>query len=92
MARDHARNYTSLTDTTGRRRRAGVEGTLSRGVRAMGLRRSRYVGLAKTHLQHLVTAAAINLMRLAAWLSDAPAAQTRRSAFTRLMSGPAAPA
>ena len=75
-----------------RRRRAGVEGTLSRGVRAMGLRRSRYVGLAKTHLQHLVTAAAINLMRLAAWLSDAPAAQTRRSAFARLMSGPAAPA
>lgn len=42
-------------------RRAGIEGTLSQGVRAHGLRRARYVGLAKTHLQHLMTAAAINL-------------------------------
>ena len=49
-----------------RRRRAGIEGTLSRGLRAMGLRRARHIGLAKTRLQHLVTAAAINLMRLAA--------------------------
>ena len=75
-----------------RRRRAGVEGTLSRGVRAMGLRRSRYVGLAKTRLQHLVTAAAINLMRLAAWVGNTPRSQTRRSAFARLMNSPAAPA
>jgi transposase len=29
------------------RRRAGVEGTLSQGVRAFGMRRSRYIGLAK---------------------------------------------
>ena len=40
------------------KRRAGVEGTLSQGVRAFGLRRSRYWGLAKTHLQHIATAAA----------------------------------
>src|SRR4029450_12258724 len=40
--------------------RAGIEGTLSQGVRAFGLRRSRYWGLAKTHLQHVATAAAIN--------------------------------
>ncbi|WP_313901513.1 transposase [Methylobacterium sp. J-070] len=33
-----------------RRRRAGIEGTLSRGARAMGLRRSRYLGLARLHL------------------------------------------
>ena len=58
----------------------------------MGLRRSRPVGLAKTPLQPLATAAAIHLVRLAAWLSDAPAARTRRSAFARLMRGPAAPA
>ena len=75
-----------------RRRRAGVEGTLSLGVRAMGLCRSRYIGMAKTHLQHFVTAAAINLMRLAAWVEDTPMARTRRSAFARLMSSPAAPA
>src|SRR5215207_8500363 len=39
------------------RRRAGIEGTLSQGARAMHLRRARYVGLAKTHLQHVLTAA-----------------------------------
>ena len=42
-------------------RRAGVEGTMSQGVRVAGLRRARYVGLAKTHLQHLATAAALNV-------------------------------
>jgi hypothetical protein len=35
-------------------------------VRAFGLRRSRYRGLAKTHLQHVATAAAIDLGRLGA--------------------------
>ena len=40
--------------------RAGIEGTISQGVRAFDLRRSRYIGLAKTHLQHVITATAIN--------------------------------
>ena len=39
--------------------RAGIEGTLSQGVRALGMRRSRYVGLAKTGLQQACTAAAM---------------------------------
>lgn len=65
--------------------RAGIEGTLSQGVRAYGLRRSRYVGLAKTHLQNLMIATALNLTRLAGWLGDAPLASTRRSAFAQLM-------
>ena len=39
--------------------RSGIEGTLSEGVRAHRLRHSRYIGLAKTHLQHLMTATAI---------------------------------
>jgi transposase len=51
------------------RLRAGIEGTISQGVRAFGLRRGRYFGQAKTHLQHLITAAAINLVRLAAWFA-----------------------
>ena len=55
---------TSSAFAVDRRRRAGIEGTLSRGVRGMGLRRSRYLGLARTHLQHLLTATAINLGRL----------------------------
>lgn len=39
------------------KKRAGVEGTISQGTRAFNLRRSRYWGLAKTHLQHLAIAA-----------------------------------
>jgi transposase len=64
--------------------RAGVEGTVSEGVRGFGLRRCRYVGLAKAHLQHVITAAAMNLSRLAAWLEDVPRAKTRTSRFARL--------
>jgi len=65
-------------------RRAGIEGTLSQGVRAFGLRRTRYRGLAKTHLQHVATAAAINMDRLVAWLDERPRAKTRTSRFAAL--------
>jgi transposase len=44
--------------------RAGVEGTISQGTRSFDLRRARYIGLAKTHLQHILVAAAINLQLL----------------------------
>ena len=71
------------------RRRAGIEGTLSLGARAMHLRRSRYVGLAKTHLQHVLTAAATNLGRLSDWLAGTSREQTRQSAFVRSMDMPA---
>ena len=64
--------------------RAGVEGTLSQGVRAFGLRKARYRGPAKTHLQHVATATAINLVRLADWLNGTSRATTRRSAFAAL--------
>jgi transposase len=64
--------------------RAGVEGTLSQGVRAFGLRRTRYRGLPKTHLQHVATAAAINIDRIVAWLEEQPRAQTRTSRFAAL--------
>ena len=65
-------------------RRAGVEGTISQGVRAFWLRRSRYRGLARTHLQHVATAAALNLERLAAWFRVIPRAATRTSRFAAL--------
>jgi transposase len=64
--------------------RQGIEGTLSQGVRDFGLRQARYRGLAKTKLQHLATAAAINLDRLAAWLAKRPLAPTRTSRFAAL--------
>ena len=70
------------------RQRAGIEGTISAGVRVLHLRRSRYIGLAKTHLQHVLTAAAMNLIRLGAWFAGTPLARTRQSAFTKLMMAP----
>lgn len=66
--------------------RAGIEGTISQTVRSSGLRRARYVGLSKTHFQHLATAVATNVVRLINWLTDVPLAKTRRSAFVKLMS------
>ena len=67
------------------RHRAGIEGTHSQGTRTMGLRRSRYFGLPKTHLAHVAVATAINVVQLSSWLrGDAPA-QTRTSPFKRVM-------
>ena len=68
-------------------RRSGVEGVLSQGVRVCDLRRSRYIGMAKTHLQNLIIATAINLIRAVAWLMEVPRARTRRSAFAALGAG-----
>lgn len=60
---------------------AGIEGTLSEGVRGFGLRRCRYTGLAKARLQHVATAAAINIYRISDWLGGVPRAATRTSRF-----------
>jgi transposase len=64
--------------------RAGIEGTLSQGVRAFGMRRSRYVGETKTGLQQVCTAAAMNVARIVNWLAGTPRAKTRTSRFTAL--------
>jgi len=64
--------------------RAGIEGTVSQGVRAFGLRKARYRGLKKTHLQELATATAVNVGRIANWLNDIPTAVTRRSRLAAL--------
>jgi transposase len=64
--------------------RAGIEGTLSQAVRGMGIRRARYDGLPKVQLQHVLTAVAINLVRIDAVLTQTPRGKTRRSHFARL--------
>jgi transposase len=66
-------------------KRAGVEGTVSVGVRTFGMRRSRYFGFAKTRLQHLATASAMNLLRVADWLAEKPRNVTRLTAFERML-------
>ena len=63
--------------------RSGIEGTLSQGIRGFGLRQCRYIGLAKSHLQHILTATAMNLMRVFNWLENLPLAKTRSSHLAR---------
>lgn len=65
-------------------KRAGIEGTISQGTRSFDLRRSRYIGQAKTHLQHILIAVAINLARFVDWINEVPRAATRTSAFAAL--------
>jgi len=64
--------------------RAGVEGTISQGVRALGLRRARYRGLERVHLQHVATAAAMNIDRVTNFLAGRPLERTRTSRFAAL--------
>ena len=63
--------------------RAGIEGTLSQGIRRGTVRRSRYIGLQKTHLQEVATVAGINILRSINFLYDKPVAKTRVSRFAR---------
>lgn len=82
---------TMLGSTQGQQlyaQRAGIEGTISQAVRTHGLRQTRYRGRAKTHLQHLLVGAALNLVRLAAWLMEVPPALSRHSAFQQLAMAP----
>lgn len=65
-------------------KRAGIEGTLSQGVRLGDLRRTRYIGLPKTRLLHLLVATALNVVRIAAWFAETPLSQTRTSPFVAL--------
>jgi transposase len=64
--------------------RAGVEGTISQGVAACDLRHARYRGLARTRLQQLLTGAALNVARLAAWFAERPRATTRPARLAAL--------
>ncbi len=65
-------------------RRAGMEGTMAQGNARADLRHARYIGLAKTHLQHLCTALGLNVLRLGAWLADVKPHTTHRSSFAAL--------
>jgi transposase len=78
-ARQHTDEFTLLYS-----RRSGIEGTFSQTTRKSGLRRARYRGFPKTHLQHVVTATATNIVRLVSWLDGVPFAKTRASRFAAL--------
>ncbi|MGW7285210.1 transposase [Streptomyces sp. NPDC054847] len=64
--------------------RAGIEGTIHQAVAITGIRRARYLGLQKTHLEHVFSAVALNLVRLDAWWNGHPLDRTRVSHLARL--------
>jgi transposase len=66
-------------------RRAGIEGTISRGTRCTRLRRTRYIGLARVHLGHILTAVGLNMLRLGEWWLGTAPAKTRITPFARVM-------
>jgi len=70
--------------------RSGVESSLSQGTRRFELRRSRYIGLARTHLQQLLNATAMHVARVMAWLEDESLDERRRKPghFARLAPHP----
>ena len=59
--------------------RSGIEGTIALATDKLRMRRSRYRGAAKTHLHHLLTAAAINLMRFLDWVGQTTRSTTHSS-------------
>jgi hypothetical protein len=71
-------------------RRAGIEGTISRGTRSTRLRRTRYMSLARVHLGHILTAVGLNVLRLGEWFLETAPAKTRITPFARLMAAPPA--
>jgi transposase len=71
-------------------RRAGIEGTISRGIRSTRLRRTRYIGLARVRLGHILTAVGLNALRLGEWFLETARAKTRITPFARLMAESAA--
>ena len=59
--------------------RAGVESGISQGTRRFDMRRSRYIGQERTHLQQILVAMAVNLVRVVAWLWNETVGNERRA-------------
>lgn len=57
--------------------RAGIESTINEFVNGHGMRQCRYRSEEKAHVQHVLTAIAVNLERIAAHLPPAPESQPR---------------
>jgi transposase len=85
LALQQARQYQKTKDFQERYdARAGIEATISQGLRVADLRHARYLGLAKTRLQHVLTAAALNICRLSDWFAERPRASVRITPFVKL--------
>jgi transposase len=56
----------------------------SQAAFTLGMPRTHYRGIDKTHLQNLATVSAINVLRAVSWLMGKPKAKTRISHFAAL--------
>jgi len=70
--------------------RAGIEGTLARGIRRCRLRRTRYRGQPKVQLGHILAATGLNFLRLGEWSLGLSRRRPPRSPFARLLAEPIA--
>jgi hypothetical protein len=61
-----------------------VEGSIHQAVTVTGTRQARYRGLAKTHLEHVFSAVALNLIRLNNFWAGTPLERGRTSHLERL--------
>jgi hypothetical protein len=52
---------------------------MAQGNARTDLRRARFIGSAKTHLQHRRTALGLNVLRLGAWFAETPRHTTQPS-------------
>jgi transposase len=64
--------------------RSGSESAILQATRDFDLRRTRYIGLAKTSLQHILIAVSINLSRFLVWLLQKPMTRLRMTPFGSL--------
>jgi len=64
--------------------RAGAESTMRQAIAVTGTRRARYRGLTKTHLEHVYSAVALNVIRLDAHWAGRPLDRHRTSHLARL--------
>jgi IS5 family transposase len=64
--------------------RSGVEGTIRQAVAVTDIHHARYRGLAKTHLEHVYSATALNLLRYDAWQNGHALDRTRTTHLSRL--------
>lgn len=63
--------------------RAGIEATFSQTIRVTGLRQTRYIGLNKTHLHNILSASALNLIRVDDWLNEKTIRRKRITPFQK---------
>ena len=72
---------------------ARIESGLPQGARCFEMRQSRYIGLARTHLQQILVAVLMNVVRVVAWLwSEAGGDRKRLPGWLALLTPPAQPA